>query len=129
MLLLGLLIVGATIAFTTVVIADNLDGGPHYSATLFGHHLATVNTLGAFLAGMALALVFCLAMLMVSAGARRERRRNAELRTARRERRAAARAADADTAAPVGTATGEEDTVTRPVLTKGRPRGVHLFGH
>ncbi|MFC1404770.1 MULTISPECIES: hypothetical protein [Streptacidiphilus] len=125
MLLLGLLLVGGTIAFATVLIADNLDGGPQYSATLFDHHLATVNTLGAFLAGIALALVFCLALMMVSVGARRERRRNAELRAARRERRAAAKTVDAGTA----TDPGEDDTATMPVLTKRRSRGVHLFGH
>lgn len=126
MLLLGLLLMGGTIAFATVLIADNLDGGPQYSATLFDHHLATVNTLGAFLAGMALALVFCAALVMASAGARRERRRNAELRAARRERRAATKTVDTGTA----TDPSEGDTATMPVvLTKRRNRRVHLFGH
>ena len=125
MLLLGLLLVGGTIAFATVLIADNLDGGPQYSATLFDHHLATVNTLGAFLAGIALALVFCLALMMVSVGARRERRRNAELRAARRERKAAEKTVDTGTV----TDPSEGDTATMPVLTKSRSRRVHLFGH
>jgi hypothetical protein len=126
MLLLGLLLMGGTIAFATVLIADNLDGGPQYSATLFHHHLGTVNTLGAFLAGMALALVFCAALVLASAGARRERRRNAELRAARRDRRVAAKTVDAGTA----TDPGEGDTATMPVvLTKRRNRRVHLFGH
>ena len=124
MLLLGLLLMGGTIAFATVLIADNLDGGPQYSATLFDHHLATVNTLGAFLAGIALALVFSIALVMATAGARRERRRNAELRAARRERKAAAR----DDDAVIAPDTSEGDTATMPVLTK-RNRGVHLFGH
>ncbi|MEY9835394.1 hypothetical protein [Streptacidiphilus sp. EB103A] len=126
MLLLGLLLMGGTIAFATVLIADNLDGGPQYSATLFDHHLATVNTLGAFLAGMALALVFCAALVMATAGARRERRRNAELRAARRDRKAATKTV------PAGTATepSDGDTATMPVvLTKRRTRGVRIFGH
>ena len=126
MLLLGLLLMGGTIAFATVLIADNLDGGPQYSVTLFDHHLATVNTLGAFLAGIALALVFSIAVVMASAGARRERRRNAELRAARRERRAAAKAGDDTVTTPD---LSEGDTATMPVLTKRRSRGVHLFGH
>ncbi|TDU02817.1 hypothetical protein EDD99_1226 [Streptomyces sp. 846.5] len=128
MLLLGLLLMGGTIAFATVLIADNLDGGPQYSATLFDHHLATVNTLGAFLAGMALTLVFCAALVMATAGARRERRRNAELRAARRERKATAKTVPAGT----GTATepSDGDTATMPVvLTKRRNRGVRIFGH
>jgi hypothetical protein len=154
MLLLGLLIVAAAVAFAIVVSADNLGGGPHYSVKLFDHHLATVNTLGAFLAGIALTLVFCLGLLMMTAGARRERRRNSELRAARRERKAAAKAnpgtvngpvvatdtaADnaarttADTGAGAGRQEGVEgydgDTVESPVLTKHRSRTPHLFSH
>ncbi|MFC1430653.1 hypothetical protein ACEZDB_08255 [Streptacidiphilus sp. N1-3] len=133
MLLLGLLIVAAAVAFGIVVIADNLGGGPHYSVGLFDHHLATVNTQGAFLAGIALTLLFCLGLLMLTAGARRERRRSSELRAARRERRAAAKAdrraaTDNGPATVVGTSepAAEDDTVVGPVLTKQR-RGPNLF--
>jgi hypothetical protein len=128
MLLLGLLIVAAAVAFSTVVIADNLGGGPHYSVGLFGHHLGTVNTLGAFLAGIALALLLCLGLLVATAGARRERRRNAELRTARRERKAATKAAAKAGAGSGGdTVVDGEDTLSsRPLLAK-RTRTPHLF--
>jgi len=121
MLVLGLLIVAATVAFAIVVIADNLGGGPHYSVSLFDHHLATVSTLGAFLAGLALALLFAVGLMMMSAGARHERRRRAELRAARRELKAAEQTAPA--------ASADEDTVTAPTLTKRRSRTPHLFSH
>ncbi|MFC1415922.1 hypothetical protein [Streptacidiphilus cavernicola] len=125
MLLLGLLIVAVAVAFAIVVTADNLGGGPHYSVRLFDHHLANVNTLGAFLAGIALTLLLCLGLLMLTAGARRERRRSSELRAARRERKAAAKA---DTgggfADPVE---GDADTVASPVLTKRRLHTPNLF--
>ena len=127
MLLLGLLIVAAAVAFATVVTADNLGGGPHYSVSLFDHHLATVSTLGAFLAGIALALVFCLGLLMTTAGARRERRRSSELRAARRERRAVAKAGS-DTAPVAGAGSDDADTVVGgPVLTKRRIHTPNLF--
>jgi hypothetical protein len=141
MLLLGLLIVAAAVAFAIVVTADNLGGGPHYSVNLFDHHLATVNTLGAFLAGIALTLVFCLGLLIMTAGARREHRRNSELRAARRERRAAAKAGTGTDLVPAaGSRTGTDpvaatvpdqgydgETVESPVLTKRRSRTPNLF--
>ena len=125
MLLLGLLIVAAAVAFAIVVTADNLGGGPHYSVSLFDHHLATVNTLGAFLAGIALTLLFCLGLLMMTAGARRERRRSSELRAARRERKAAAKAGAGGVVA--GPVEEDADTVAGPVLTKRRSHVPDLF--
>ncbi|MEY9963827.1 hypothetical protein ABIA33_001861 [Streptacidiphilus sp. MAP12-16] len=126
MLVLGLLLLGGSAAFTTVLIADNLGGGPQYAVTLFGHHLTTLSTLGAFLAGAALALVFCVSLALTTVGARRERRRSAELRAARRERKVAARAA---AAAAVTDATDGRDGTEATVLTKRRGRTLHLFGH
>jgi hypothetical protein len=127
MLLLGLLIVAAAVAFAIVVVADNLGGGPHYSVSLFDHHLAHVNTLGAFLAGIALTLVLCLGLLMLSAGARRERRRNSELRAARRERKAAAKAGTGTGGVVAGPVEEDTDTVAGPVLTKRRSHVPDLF--
>ncbi|MEU4092152.1 hypothetical protein [Streptomyces sp. NPDC026673] len=136
MLLLGLVLMGATAAFTGLLIAENLGGGPDYTVTLFGSDIGTVNTLGAFLAGLALALVFCLASVIALAGAGRERSRRAELRHLRRRARAAETAPD--TAATAGTTTPaagaartEDETVTtqKTPTTTARRRGMHLFGH
>ncbi|WP_431682396.1 hypothetical protein [Kitasatospora sp. KL5] len=80
MLALGLLLLAVTGAFTGLLIAENLDGGPTYTVTMFGNDLATMNSLAIFLAGIALTLLFVLGCLMVLVG----RRRSAELRAARR---------------------------------------------
>lgn len=75
MLLLGLLLMAGAGAFTGLLIADNLAGGPHYTVSVLGHDIATMNTLGAFLTGVALTLLFGLGLLLLlSAGARRRRR-------------------------------------------------------
>lgn len=135
MLLLGLLIVAGAVAFATVLTADNLGGGPRYPVSLFDHHLGTVNTLGAFLAGIALTLLCCLGLLMATTGARRELRRRTELRAARRGLRAAERTGDTVTAETTGTTvttdtTGMTDTTEVPVvLTKRRSRARQLLGH
>ncbi|GHK04928.1 hypothetical protein ACWEWI_27925 [Streptomyces sp. NPDC003753] len=78
---LGMLLLAATAAFTGLVIADNLGGGPHYTVSMFGQSIATMNTLAIFCAGLALALIFALGLATtVSAathrtrGARRARR-------------------------------------------------------
>ncbi|MFE7561447.1 hypothetical protein [Kitasatospora sp. NPDC057500] len=88
MLLFGLLLVAATAAFTGLLIADNLSGGPEYQVTILGNDLVTLNSLGVFLAGLALALLFCLGLALV--GAARKARTGPPRRTTRRERRAAA---------------------------------------
>ena len=89
MLILGLLLLGATGAFAGLLIAYNSSGGPDYTVTMFSNTLGTLNTLQAFLAGVALTLVFCLSLAMVAGGAGVRRRRRAVRRT---ERRDAARA-------------------------------------
>jgi signal transduction histidine kinase len=85
MFLLGLVLLGATGAFTGLLIAYNSAGGPDYTVTMFGHTLGTLNTLQAFLAGIALTLVFCLSLAMINVGARHMRRRAASRRAALRE--------------------------------------------
>jgi hypothetical protein len=138
MLLLGLLVVAAAVVFSTLVIADNLGGGPHYSVSLFDHHLGTVNTLGAFLAGIALTLVFCLGLLMMTSGARRGYRRNTELRAVRRERRAAEKTQAGATAATATSpgfdafsagGSADEDTAPTKELPKRRSRASQIFSH
>lgn len=74
MLLIGLLLLAATAAFTALVIAGNLSGGPEYTVSVLGSDIVRVNTLEVFSAGLALALLFCLgAALMVGAAARHRR--------------------------------------------------------
>ena len=60
MLILGLLLLACTAAFTGFVLADNLNGGPDYNVTVLGHHIATMDPLAIFCAGLALALIFSL---------------------------------------------------------------------
>ncbi|MFF2951614.1 hypothetical protein ACFVVU_09795 [Kitasatospora sp. NPDC057965] len=74
MLLFGLLLVAVTGAFTGLLIADNLSGGPEYQVTILGIDLVTLNSLAVFLAGLALALLFCLGLWLM-ATARRARTR------------------------------------------------------
>ena len=136
MLVLGLLLLGGTVAFAIVLAADNLGGGPHYSVTLFDHHLVTVSTLDAFLAGAALALLLCLGMALTTAGTRREYRRSRELRAGRRQLKEAARGFGDDAAtATAATTTATRATATDPessgdvVLTKRPRRGLGSFSH
>ncbi|WP_234490321.1 hypothetical protein [Streptomyces sp. MBT33] len=77
MLFIGLLLLGATGAFTALVIAGNLSGGPEYTVSVLGHHIATMNTLAVFCSGLALALIFCLALAMLGGSTHRRRRRRA----------------------------------------------------
>ncbi|MER8187578.1 hypothetical protein [Kitasatospora sp. NPDC094015] len=85
MLLLGLLLMAAAGAFTGLLIADNLSGGPEYQVAVLGQDLTTTNTLEAFLAGAALALIFGfgLLLLIMAAGRSRRRRRTATAATRR----------------------------------------------
>ncbi|WP_380282807.1 hypothetical protein [Kitasatospora purpeofusca] len=86
MLLFGLLLVAVTGAFTGLLIADNLAGGPEYQVTILGTDLVTLNSLGIFLAGLALALLFCLGLALMRAA----RRARLFRRTPRHDRRTAA---------------------------------------
>jgi hypothetical protein len=53
------------------VIAYNTAGGPKYTPQIVGHTLPTLNTLGVFCAGAALALIFCLGLWLIIGGVRR----------------------------------------------------------
>ncbi|MEU1628879.1 hypothetical protein ABZ746_26915 [Streptomyces sp. NPDC020096] len=115
MLLLGMLLVGATAAFTALAIAENFAGGPGYGVTMFGQHVATLSTLDVFLAGLALALAFCLGLVMMRGGARHARHRRGERRVARRA------------AEPEATSARDGEGAA-----EGRSRhhhGLRLFGH
>lgn len=73
MLFLGLLLLVATGVFTGLVIADNPSGGPEYSVSVLDHDIATMNTLAVFCSGLALALVFCLGVVLARSGATHRR--------------------------------------------------------
>ncbi|WP_077800116.1 hypothetical protein [Streptomyces sp. JHA26] len=75
MVLLGLLLMAGAAAFAGLLIAYNLSGGPDYTVTLLGSQPFTINTLGAFLGGIALTLVFGLGMWLLLAGTMLARRR------------------------------------------------------
>jgi len=83
MLLIGLLLLGATVAFTALAIAGNLSGGPEYTVSVLDHQIATMNTLAVFSSGLALALIFCLALATAVSGAshRPTHRRHRRMRT------------------------------------------------
>ncbi|MFE2332651.1 hypothetical protein [Streptomyces coelicoflavus] len=68
MLVLGLLLMAGAAAFAGLLIAYNLSGGPDYTVTLLGSDPFTISTLGAFLGGIALTLIFGLGMWMLMAG-------------------------------------------------------------
>jgi len=84
MLLLGLVLLGATGAFAGLLIAYNTSG-PDYTVTMFNNTLGTLNSRQAFLAGIALALVFCLSLAITIGGARLQRRRRVARAAVRRE--------------------------------------------
>ncbi len=141
MLLLGLLLIGATAAFTGLVISDNISGGPDYTVSVLGNNIATMNTLAVFLAGVGLALLFCLGLAMMTGGGRRARQRKSDLRMARREARDAAAERDmlASRVSDDPTLAGDPSATGRPMADEreevGSTRGTrhrhgrHLFGH
>jgi uncharacterized protein YsxB (DUF464 family) len=94
MLILGLLLLACTAAFVGLAISDNFGGGAEHNVTVLGHHIATMNGVEIFCAGLALALIFCLSVLMVLAGTAMHRRKTRRMRTVRRDADATARERD-----------------------------------
>lgn len=82
-MLLGLVLILGAGAFTGLVIGYNTAGGPDYTVVMFGNTLGTLNSLEIFVAGIALALIFCLGIVAVVFGTRMRRARMAEYRAAR----------------------------------------------
>lgn len=142
MLLLGLLLLAGTGAFTGLLIAYNLGGGPDYTVTMFGNTLGTLNSLAIFCAGIALTLIFCFGLFLMFGGASLARRRRIARRADRRDARAARAERDA-MAARLDDRTGyigEPDAATREEIaaedataTAGtgtrRHHRPHVFGH
>jgi hypothetical protein len=94
MLILGLLLVLVSAAGAAVLVAYNSSGGPEQTVVLFGRDWVSVTPLGAFVAGLVIALVFALGVWMVVAAGRRSRAVRADYREARREARHATRERD-----------------------------------
>jgi hypothetical protein len=119
MLILGLLLLAGAGVFTGLVIADNTSGGPEYDVSVLGHSIATMNSLEIFCAGLALALIFCLGIVMAMVGGASRRHRSRKLAAARRAAADNARERDA-LAARLGTADG---TGTEPAWAGDSPAG------
>nr|BFD86131.1 hypothetical protein StreXyl84_55320 [Streptomyces sp. Xyl84] len=73
MLLIGLLLLAATGAFTGLAIAGNMSGGPRYTVSILGNDIVTMNTLAIFSTGLALALLFCLGLSLLAGAAAHHR--------------------------------------------------------
>ncbi|MET8545912.1 hypothetical protein ABZW03_35550 [Kitasatospora sp. NPDC004799] len=127
MLLLGLLLMAASGAFVGLLIADNLSGGPDYQVTILGNDLVALNSLSIFLAGVALALIFCLGLAMMRLSRRLPRSaRSSRASRAVRSARPAAGGSDQPRVLPEERAAeqGGRETAAHP---GGRIR--HMFGH
>ena len=94
MLILGLLLVVVSAAGTALVISYNSSGGPEQTIVMFGRDWLSVTPLQAFIAGLAVALVFCVGVWMIVSTERRRRVVRSEYREVRREARTAARERD-----------------------------------
>ncbi|MGW9513415.1 hypothetical protein ACWGVU_42315, partial [Embleya sp. NPDC055610] len=57
-IIIGLFIAAASVAFAALLVAYNTSGGPEYTVSMFDTDMVTLDTLAAFLAGLALALLF-----------------------------------------------------------------------
>lgn len=68
LIILGVLLAGGVGAFTGLVIAYNTAGGPRYTPEIFGQSLATLNSLGAFVGGVALGLIFSFGLWLIAGG-------------------------------------------------------------
>ncbi|MEU3996024.1 hypothetical protein ACFW6C_07790 [Streptomyces fungicidicus] len=111
MLLLPLLLVLATAAFTAIVVVENFSGGPEYKVEIFGNQIATLSAPGLFLSGVALALIFCLGLAALAGGMKRRRHHRHRVRMSEPEPMAATR---------------EEQEGRRSQPTQGHRR---IFGH
>ncbi len=113
MLLLALLLVLATGAFTAIAVVENFSRGPDYAVEMFGNQIATLNAPGLFLSGVGLALIFCLGLAGLAAGLRRRHR-----------------ARGVRASVPVASTTRQRDAQgPTPPRSVHRRRGWHLFGH
>lgn len=118
MLLLGLVLLGAAGAFAGLLVAQNTTAGPDYSVSLFGFDLGRLSLPQAFLAGIALALIFSLGLALAVGSMLRARHRRVA-RLAERREASRLRAERDELAArlgiPVSQVTGEDFEETAPL--------------
>jgi hypothetical protein len=112
LLLLGLLLMAAAAAFVGLAIAYNTGGGPDYHVNLLGNHPFTMNTLGAFASGLALATIFGLGLWLMLGGGHLARRRGRRRHAARHHTRQVA--AQRDSMASRLRETGHEEHIAEP---------------
>ncbi|GHH79110.1 hypothetical protein GCM10018793_31010 [Streptomyces sulfonofaciens] len=131
MLLLGLLLAACTAAFAGLLISFNTGGGPDYTVTLLGNTPFTINTLGAFVGGICLTLLFGLGLGIMMAGASLMRRHRGQRLGYRRHARQATAERDAmarrlpETGAPHEEGSTSYTTRRRPFLNLHRPHLRH----
>jgi len=70
LIILGAPLAGGVGAFTSLVLAYNRAGGPRYTPEIFGQSLVTLNTLGVFVTGIALGLIFSIGLWLIAGGTR-----------------------------------------------------------
>jgi hypothetical protein len=127
MLILGLLLVLLSAAAVALLVAYNSSGGPEQMIVLFGRDWVNVTPLQAFIAGIVVALVFCLGLWMVVSTERRRRATASEYRAVRREARTARAERDRlakqleqeRTAEPAPAANERAAAEQRPVAERG----------
>ncbi|MDI5967084.1 hypothetical protein POF50_031095 [Streptomyces sp. SL13] len=136
MLIIGLLLIAATAVFSALLIAFNLSGGPNYAVSMFGSHPFTISVLGAFLGGLALALIFGLGLWLMLGGAALLARRRRKHLAARHEARDAVAERDDmrgqldDARGTSATDPSREGATRRPGPTRHRgSHRLHLPGH
>ena len=132
MLVLGLLLMAGAAAFAGLLIAYNLSGGPDYTVTLLGSEPFTISTLGAFLGGIALTLIFGLGMWMLLAGTVLARHRTKKRRRDRETARQAATERDVLAGRLEGrgsTTDAENEPAGHRRATAHRPGWLRPHGH
>ncbi|WP_328916057.1 MULTISPECIES: hypothetical protein [unclassified Streptomyces] len=139
MLILGLLLLACIAAFTGLALADNVSGGPDYHVTILGNHIATMNSLAIFCAGLGLALLFGLSAMLAMTGLAMHRRKSHMLHSARRDAAVNARERDSlaarvdDDRRTTGEGAGDRGyagaTGSARADKPRRHHTPHLFGH
>ncbi|WP_217168413.1 hypothetical protein [Streptomyces sp. AC512_CC834] len=133
MLVLGLLLMAGAAAFAGLLIAYNLSGSPDYTVTLLGSEPFTISTLGAFLGGIALTLIFGLGMWMLLAGTVLARHRGKKRRSERETARQASAERDALAGRLEGSHPGSSTDTGNETAGHRRPAGhrprLRLHGH
>ena len=66
MLVVGLVLIILSVAFGAAAIAFNASAGSAVQVTMFGQDWATLNPVQVFIAGFAVAIIFCIGIWLVA---------------------------------------------------------------